>query len=89
MTTQKVVLADLSEPIQQFLNQIGPGKAVVVEDESGRACYGIIPYQEATEQEQARALADLRKLQKEIGDRSRALGRSEAELDQILTDDEP
>jgi hypothetical protein len=50
---RKIALHELSQEVQSFLAQVQPGQGIVVEDETGRAQYGIIPYVEASPEERA------------------------------------
>lgn len=52
------------------------------------AISGLQPICTTTEAERARAAADLIELQKIVGDRVRAAGQVEEELDRILLDDD-
>ena len=47
MEMQRIAINQLSEPVREFLAQVQDGQGIVVEDETGRAQYGVIPYVEA------------------------------------------
>lgn len=83
---QRIPLGQLSEPVRLFLSQIPKEGGVLVEDEGGRVCFGVIPYQEASASEQAAARVRLAELQQHIGERLQ--GKPEEELDRLLQDDE-
>lgn len=85
---QKIAISNLSEPVRLFFSQLPKDEGILVEDEKGRACFGVIPYQEASTAQQAAALGRLGELQKRVGDRLAAEGKSEEDLDRILQDDE-
>jgi len=85
---EKIVITQLSEPVRLFLDHVNPREGVVIEDETGRARYGIVPYLEASPEERRLAWQRLQEIQKEVGDRLRVAGKSEHELDQILIEDE-
>lgn len=85
---EKIVITQLSEPVRLFLNHVNPQEGVVIEDETGRARYGIVPFLEASPEERRRAWQRLQAIQKQVGDRLRATGKSEHELDQLLSEDE-
>ncbi len=84
---QKVTLDQLSEPVKLFLSQVPQTGGMLVEDERGRVCFGVIPYQEAPPEEQTLSRARLADLQQRIGERLRAQDKSEDELDRILQDE--
>ena len=86
MSVQKITTNELSAPVRSFLEQLSSG-GLLVEDESGQACFGVVPYRQANREQRARAEADLAELQKQVGDQMRAEGRSESELDRLLADE--
>ena len=43
MGIRKVALRELSKDVRTFLTQMQNGERIVVEDETGRARYGITP----------------------------------------------
>lgn len=86
MPVQRITLDQLSEPVRLFLSQIPKEGGMLVEDERGRVCFGVIPYREASGSEQAAARLRLAELQQRVGERLQ--GKSEEELDRILQDDE-
>jgi hypothetical protein len=63
MGMQKVALNQLSEPVQAFLARVRVGQGIVVEDEAGRARYGVVEYVEASAAEQQEAWERLQQLQ--------------------------
>jgi hypothetical protein len=83
---QRISLDQLSEPVRLFLSQIPKEGGMLVEDERGRVCFGVIPYRETSESEQAAARRHLAELHERVGERLQ--GKSEGELDRILQDDE-
>ena len=86
MSVQKVTIHDLSDPVRNFFEQLA-GRGLLVEDETGRACFGVVPYHRATAEQRIGAAADLAELQKQVGDQMRADGRRESELDSLLADE--
>jgi hypothetical protein len=80
---QKITLDQLSEPVKLFLSQIPKTGGMLVEDDQGRLCFGVIPYQEATASEQSAARVRLGELQVRVGERLLAHGKSEEELDRL------
>lgn len=85
---QKVTISELSEPVRLFFSQVPKHDGVLVEDDNGRACFGIIPYNETSEAEQTAAITRLVDLQKRVGERLAAQGKNEDELDRILSANE-
>ncbi|HVA50368.1 MAG TPA: hypothetical protein VNH11_28700 [Pirellulales bacterium] len=85
---QKISMDQLSEPVRLFLSQVPKTGGVLVEDERGRVCFGVIPYQEAPASEQQAARVRLATLQQRVGERLQAQGKSQEELDRLLQDDE-
>ena len=88
MVVRKVTLRDLSPPVRSFFDRIKNGHRVVVEDENGRAKYGIVVYREATPKQQAAAWQRLQRLQKKVGKMMERTGKTEAELDKLLQDED-
>ena len=80
MGMQKVAINQLSEPVREFLAQVRNGQGIVVEDEAGRAQYGVIPYVEATPEERKRVWERLQQLQQTIGPRLVEQGVTEDDL---------
>jgi hypothetical protein len=64
---QRVALSELSEPVREFLARVENGQGLVVEDESGRARCGVIPYVEATPDERKRAWERIQQIQQKVG----------------------
>ena len=87
MSVQKVTLKDLSAPVRSFLAQAKKRNGVLVEDSRGRALYGVIRYQEATPKNQAAALKRLTQLQRKVGAIMKRHGRTEADLDRLLQEE--
>ena len=87
MTMRKVTITKLSKPVQSFLSSVRKGKGILVEDATGRAKYGIIPYEEAPKAAQKAALKRLERLQKKVGRMMKRTGKTEAEFDRILQQD--
>lgn len=85
---EKVVITQLSEPVRLFLDHVNQQEGMLIEDESGRARYGIVPYQEASPEERRRASQRLQVLQKKVGDRLRVAGKTEEDLDRLLREQE-
>ena len=85
---QKITIDELSEPVRLFLSQVPKTGGMIVEDERGRICFGVIPYQEAPASEQAAARVRLGELQRRVGEQLQAQGKSEEQLDRLLQDDE-
>jgi hypothetical protein len=58
----------------------------MVEDETGRAWAGVVPYDEAPMREQQAALKRLGRLQKKVGKMMNETGKTEEEFDRLLKD---
>jgi hypothetical protein len=84
---QRITLDQLSEPVRLFLSQVPKTGGVIVEDERGRVCFSVVPYQESPVSEQAVARVRLAELQQRVGERLQAQDKAEEELDRILQDD--
>lgn len=85
---EKILITQLSEPVRLFLDQAAQREGMIVEDETGRVRYGIVPYQEASPEERRLASQRLQAIQKMAGDRVRAAGKTEDELDRLLSAEE-
>lgn len=88
MAMRKVAIKELSGDVRSFLAQVRPGRGIVVEDEKGRAKYGVIPFEGPTAGEQAKAWRDLRQVQREARERMAAQGVTEEDVMQLLLEDD-
>ena len=88
MDMQKVTLNQLSEPVRAFLAQVRPGQGIVVEDEDGRAQYGVIPYVEATPAERKQAWLEIQQIQQKVGQSLADQGVTEDDLIQAALEDD-
>ena len=88
MGMRKVSISKLSKPVQAFLSQVQQGEGLLVEDETGRAQYGVILYTEATEEERLEAWTDIEKIRKKVRKQMEERGSTEDELDRILQEDD-
>ena len=84
MAMRKVTLTELSRPVRSFLSQVRKGKSLMVEDEQGRARYGVVLYEEAPKRQQDAALRGLARLQAKVGKTMKRRGRTEADFDRLL-----
>lgn len=75
-------------PVRSLLEQAESDNGLTLQDEQGRGRFRVIPYTEATPAEKQEALADLRKLQKEVGKSMRARGVAEGDVEQLLLEDD-
>ncbi len=81
---QRVKITELSEPVQSFLARVKKGNSVVVEDDSGLARYGVIPYSAETE----RAWKELEGIRREAAEAMKRQGVTEQDVvNRILQDD--
>jgi hypothetical protein len=89
MGMQKVALNQLSEPVQEFLARVRDGQGIVVEDEAGRARYGVVEYVEASPAEQKEAWERLQQLQQKTKQAIEDQGGTVDEVERlILADDD-
>jgi len=84
MNMQRIAISELSEQVRLFLAQVRAGEGIVIEDESGRSQYGIIPYSEATTSERAYAWKKLEVLQQKVGQAMTQAGVTEADIEKAL-----
>lgn len=85
---EKLRLERLSKTVRAFLDQARKGGGVLVEDDQGRTVVGIIPYLEATPEEQERAWREIEEIQAKVAQSMRQHGVTEEDLVQeILKDD--
>jgi len=88
MNMQRITISQLSEPIRLFLAQVQQGQGIIVEDESGQAKYGIIPYTEASLDEKAAAWKNVQRVQKKAAKGLKASGVSEADVERAILEDD-
>ena len=88
MGMRKVALRELSRDVQSFLTQVQNGEGIVVEDETGRARYGIIPYLEATAEGKKEAWKRIKQLQRKVGKTMKAQGVTEKDVEHLLLEDD-
>jgi hypothetical protein len=84
----KVRLNEVSDDVRAFLNRAFSGGGLVVEDESGRARGGVLPYFEATDTEKREAWKGIERLQQQVAASMARQGITEDAVDQALRDDE-
>ena len=82
----KVRIEQLNESVRSFFAGIGDG--LLVEDEAGRACYGVIPYDEAAPDEEQAAWQRLGQLQDKVEKTMQRKGIKEEDVDQLLQEDD-
>jgi hypothetical protein len=87
MSMRKVAFRELSRDVRSFLTQVRNGEGIVVEDDKGRARYGIIPYLEATMEERAEARKRIKRLQRKVAKAMKAQGVTEEDVERLLEDD--
>lgn len=83
----KVRLNEVSDDVRVFLDRAFSTGGLVVEDESGRARGGILPYFEATDPEKRQAWQELERLQLKVAASFARQGVSEDAIDQALRED--
>lgn len=87
MTTRTVKLAELDEQVRSFLKQVGTGGGLIVEDETGRLRFGVIPYDEASPAEQREAWERIERLQSKVSRALQEKGLTEEEADRLLQEE--
>lgn len=87
MRMEKVRITSLSAAVRSFLARVRDGTGVLVEDEQGRARYGVIPYNEATPRQRAAAQERLKRLQSKVGRMMKQTGKTEEEFDRLVQKD--
>jgi hypothetical protein len=85
---RRVTMNELGEPLRRLLETLSEGEGLLVEDDAGRARFGVVPYVEATPDAQMAALGRLKSLQQRIGQTMQDTGQSEDDFDQMLQDKE-
>jgi hypothetical protein len=85
---QKVALNQLSEPVQEFLARARVGQGIVVEDEAGRARYGVVEYVEASPAEQQKAWERLQQLQQKTKQAIEEQGSTVDEVERLILADD-
>jgi hypothetical protein len=81
-----IQLSEIGQPLLSLLEE-DSGKSVLIEDESGRARFAVVPFVEATSAEQRAAIDRLAKLQEKVGRSMAAQGVTEVDLDQLLREE--
>jgi hypothetical protein len=85
---KRVRLDELGQTLRQELAAIGDDESMVIEDENGQACYGVIPYRRPSAEQKQRAWERLRRLQVKVGKSIEEQGISEDDvLQELLKDD--
>jgi len=88
MDMQKIAIEQLSEQVRAFLSQVRNGRGLVIEDEAGRAQYGVIPFVEATPEERSQAWEKIQQLQQKIGQKLADQGVTEEDLIRAALEDD-
>jgi hypothetical protein len=83
-----VRLDELSESVRKVLAATGEDESVVIEDENGRARYGVIPYRRPTDEQKQRAWEKLRKLQDKVARSMEEQGVTEDDVMRVILEDE-
>jgi hypothetical protein len=84
---QKIQLSQLSADVRSFLAQARSGDGLIIEDESGRMQYGVIPYEEASLPVQHEAWNRIEALQRKVGQAMQQKQLTEGDFDRLLGDD--
>jgi hypothetical protein len=84
----KIRLEELSPALRHQLETIGDDESMVIEDETGQARYGVIPYRRPTSDQKQRAWDKLRQLQTKVAASMQEQGVTEDDLIQELQKDD-
>jgi len=85
---RKVTITKLSKPVKDFLAQARKGRGILVQDENGRARFGVVRYVEASAAAKERAWKDIERIQRKVGRMMRKTGKTEEEFDRLLQEEE-
>lgn len=96
MRMDRVRLKSLSESVRSFLARVRKGRGLLVEDEGGRVVVQVLPadgqeedaYVEASPEEREAAFKAIEKIQRKVGKMMERTGKTEAELDRLLQEDD-
>lgn len=83
-----VRLNEVSDDVRTFLNRAFSGGGVLVEDESGRARGGVLPYFEASDEEKRLAWQGMERLQQKVAAAMKRQGVTEDDIDRVLQEDD-
>jgi hypothetical protein len=83
-----IQLAELSESVRTFFDQIDPRDELVVEDGPGQRRYTVLSSSDPTEARRARAREELAEIQRRVGESMRRQGLTEEDLDRAIQADD-
>ena len=83
-----VRLGELSENVRKVLAATGEDESVVIEDENGRARYGVIPYRRPTDEQKQRAWEKLREWQAKTEVSMKKHGVTEDDVLRVVLEDD-
>jgi len=83
-----VKLTELGDDVRDFLDRSLSSGGVVIEAEDGSECGRLLPLRRVAPEERAAAWKRIQEIQKEVGDKMRARGETEADLDRILQEND-
>ncbi len=81
-------LAELSEPIRSFFDQIDPRDELVVEGGPGQRSYTVLAAHDSMEARRARARKKLAEIQRRVGESMQRQGLTEEDLDRAIQADD-
>jgi hypothetical protein len=85
---ETVRLNDVSEEVRAFLDRAFGTGGVLVADAAGRACGGVLPYFEVTDEQKRSAWQSLERLQEKVAASMQRQGVTEDDVDRVLQEDE-
>ena len=85
---KKMRLNELGPAAQEALANLGDSESIVIEDETGQARYGVIPYRKPTKQQKAQAWEKLRAIQDKAAASMKKHGVTEDDLMRVILEDD-
>jgi hypothetical protein len=84
----RVSLNELPESVQTFLQSVRADEGVIVENPGGQAWIGVVPYRQASAEEQAAGWRRIQDFQAKVGKMMAATGATEEEFDRLVQEDD-
>ncbi len=85
---KKILLNDLSEAARNVLAGVGKDESIVIEDETGAARYGVIPYRQPTAERKQQAWEKLREWQAKAEASMKKHGVTEDDILRVVLEDD-
>jgi hypothetical protein len=84
----KVSLNELPQSVQTFLESVWADEGVIVEKPGGQPWIGVVPYLQASPEEQAAAWRRIQEFQAKVGNMMAETGATEEEFDRLVQEDD-